>query len=115
MSKTVNEIVEEIKELVREHVFVEERCGAPYVSYENGYSDALTRYFTNLLKISDGGNSSFTPIGEQATNKYGDEMYFTGKIEVPNYGEWYKDDQDMIKECRYYMNTKHEIYSFEKP
>ena len=52
MSKTVNQIVEEIQELVNEHVFVEERDGAPYVSYEKGYSDALTKYFTNLLKLS---------------------------------------------------------------
>jgi len=87
MSKTVNQIVEEIQELVNEHVFVEERDGAPYVSYEKGYSDALTKYFTNLLKISEARKSSFTLIGEQATNKYGDEMYFTGKVRIPFKGE----------------------------
>jgi hypothetical protein len=108
----IDKIVEDLQDIFSEYSFVEERDGAPYISHESGYAEALQKYVSNLLQPKK--EERTTLVGEERTNKYGDQMYFTGRIEIPNFEEWYMDDQDMIIKCNHPMTTLHEIYSLKK-
>ena len=72
----------------------------------------LIEAFKELLEKSEIPAEDFP---EKFYNSYGDEIYYTGKFEVPKVGEWYLNLKPyQVHLCDDDLTTKHAIYSTTK-